>query len=157
MSDAPAPPTPKIESSPAPTLGPGPIQPAIRVIMMPKDTNALGTIFGGIVLSYIDQAGAVEAHRHSAGRIVTVAMNQVEFHAPVFVGDLVSFFTETVKIGRTSITVRVTVEAARRHQGLARVKVTEATLVFVHVDEEGRPVPVGVPDGAGQATLLPRG
>ena len=67
--------------------------PAIRVVMMPKDTNALGTIFGGVILSYIDQAGAVEAHRHVAGRIVTVAMREVVFHAPVHVGDLVSFWT----------------------------------------------------------------
>ena len=64
--------------------------PAIRVIMMPKDTNALGTIFGGVILSYIDQAGAVEAHRTVPGRIVTVSMREVVFHAPVFVGDLVS-------------------------------------------------------------------
>src|SRR5436305_14825940 len=91
--------------------GIGPTQPAIRVIMMPKDTNALGTIFGGIILSYIDQAGAVEAHRHDAGRLVTVAMREVEFHAPVFVGDLVSFWTETLRLGRTSIAVKVTVEA----------------------------------------------
>src|SRR5262245_25571478 len=90
------------------------IQPAIRVLMMPKDTNALGTIFGGLILSYIDQAGAVEAHRHGAGRLVTVAMREVVFHQPVFVGDLVSFFTETLRIGRTSITVRVTVEAERQ-------------------------------------------
>ena len=90
---------------------------AIRVIMMPKDTNALGTIFGGIILSYIDQAGAVEAHRHDAGRLVTVAMHEVEFHAPVFVGDLVSFYTETLRLGRTSVTVKVTVEVARGPHG----------------------------------------
>jgi acyl-CoA thioesterase YciA len=139
------------------TTGPGPVQPAIRVIMMPKDTNALGTIFGGIILSYIDQAGAVEAHRHNAGRLVTVAMNQVEFHAPVFVGDLVSFFTETVKLGRTSITVKVTVEAARRHRGLERVKVTEATLVFVRVDSDNRPVPLTEADEPRSATLFHQG
>ncbi len=126
----------------------GPVQPAIRVIMMPKDTNALGTIFGGIILSYLDQAGAVEGSRHVEGRLVTVAMNEVEFHAPVFVGDLVSFYTETVSTGTTSITVRVTVEAQRRHHGRVagsyeQVKVTEATLVFVHVDEENNPVPLG--------------
>jgi acyl-CoA thioesterase YciA len=132
-----------------PRLGPGPVQPAIRVIMMPKDTNALGTIFGGIILSYIDQAGAVEAHRHNAGRLVTVAMNQVVFHAPVFVGDLVSLFTETTKVGRTSITVKVTVEAARRGLGLERGKVTEATLVYVHVDEENRPLPLEEEPAAG--------
>jgi len=126
----------------------GPVQPAIRVIMMPKDTNALGTIFGGIILSYIDQAGAVEGSRHVRGRLVTVAMKEVEFHAPVFVGDLVSFFTETVHRGNTSLTVRVTVDAQRRHHGrmagdFERVKVTEATLTFVHVDEHGRPTPLG--------------
>lgn len=125
----------------------GPVQPAIRVIMMPKDTNALGTIFGGIILSYIDQAGAVEGSRHVEGRLVTVAMNEVEFHAPVFVGDLVSLYTETVRLGRTSITVRVTVEAQRRHHkrragSYERVKVTDATLVFVHVDENNQPVPL---------------
>lgn len=124
-------------------LGPGPLQPAIRVIMMPKDTNALGTIFGGIILSYIDQAGAVEAHRHTlGGRVVTVAMNEVEFHAPVFVGDLVSFSTETVRVGRTSITVKVTVESERRGRGDERVKVTEANLTFVHVDAANQPIPV---------------
>lgn len=122
--------------------GPGPDQPAIRVVMMPKHTNAYGTIFGGIILSYIDQAGAVEAHRHVPGRLVTVAMREVEFHSPVLVGDLVSYFTETVKIGRTSVTVRVTVEA-ERGMGVGRVKVTAAEVVYVHVDDAGRPVPVG--------------
>jgi acyl-CoA thioesterase YciA len=122
--------------------GPGPDQPAIRVVMMPKHTNAYGTIFGGIILSYIDQAGAVEAHRHVPGRLVTVAMREVEFHSPVLVGDLVSYFTETVRIGRTSVTVRVTVEA-ERGMGVGRVKVTEAEVVYVHVDGAGRPTPVG--------------
>lgn len=116
--------------------------PAIRVIMMPKDTNALGTIFGGVILSYIDQAGAVEAHRHSHGKIVTVAMREVVFHAPVFVGDLVSFYTSTQRLGTTSITVGVEVEAERGHPGGPKVKVTEAELVFVHVDDEGRPKPL---------------
>ena len=132
---------------------PGPVQPAIRVILMPKDTNALGTIFGGIILSYIDQAGAVEAHRHKAGRLVTVAMHEVEFHAPVFVGDLVSFWTETVRLGRTSITVKVTVEVERRTPQAGgggpaggetgKVKVTEAEVVYVRVDSSNRPLPLG--------------
>ena len=116
---------------------------------MPKDTNALGTIFGGIILSYIDQAGAVEGHRHVRGKLVTVAMREVEFLAPVLVGDLVTFYTETVRLGRTSITVKVTVEAERRlsvpggerHQ-TDRTKVTEAEVVYVHVDGLGRPVPI---------------
>ena len=120
--------------------GAGPTQPAIRVILMPKDTNALGTIFGGIILSYIDQAGAVEAHRHGARRLVTVAMREVVFHQPVFVGDLVSFYTETLRVGRTSIRVKVLVEAERR--GGETVKVTEAEVVYVNVDDQGCPVPV---------------
>ena len=122
-----------------------PIQPAIRVILMPKDTNALGTIFGGIILSYIDQAGAVEAHRHECARLVTVAFREVEFHAPVFVGDLVSFYTETLRVGRTSVTVKVVVEAERRTRGTGRVKVTEAEVVYVNVDEENRPTPIPRP------------
>jgi len=123
--------------------GAGPLQPAVRVIMMPKDTNALGTIFGGIILSYIDQAGAVEASRHVSGRFVTVAMHEVEFHEPVFVGDLVSYYTETVRVGTTSIRVRVDVRAERRHgAGPRRVHVTEAEVVYVHVDAENRPIPI---------------
>jgi acyl-CoA thioesterase YciA len=123
----------------------GPVQPAIRVILMPKDTNALGTIFGGIILSYIDQAGAVEAHRHAPGRLVTVAMREVVFHAPVFVGDLVSFYTETLRLGRTSVTVKVIVEVERGPQGpeTGRVKVTEAEVVYVQVDRHNRPAPLG--------------
>ena len=120
-------------------------EPAIRVIMMPKDTNALGTIFGGIILSYIDQAGAVEGHRVVSGRLVTVAMREVVFHAPVFVGDLVSFYTETLKVGRTSITVKVLVEAERRMGGgTGKVKVTEAEVIYVHVDDNNQPMPIEV-------------
>ena len=121
-------------------------EPAIRVIMMPKDTNALGTIFGGIILSYIDQAGAVEAFRRVRGRIVTVAMREVEFHHPVFVGDLVSFYADTVRIGTTSITVKVTVEADRKTGGGERIKVTEAEVIFVHVDDDNQPRPIQVRD-----------
>ncbi len=116
--------------------------PALRVTLMPKDTNALGTIFGGIILSYIDQAGAVEALRHCSGRLVTVAMHEVEFHQPVFVGDLVSFYAQTDHLGRTSIRVKVVVEAVRRSPGGERVTVTEATVVYVHVDDAGRPLPI---------------
>jgi len=113
--------------------------PAIRVMMMPRDTNALGTIFGGQILSYIDQAGAVEAHRYTKGRLVTVALHEVEFHAPVFVGDLVSFYTEVLRIGTTSITVKVVVEAEHRLSGSEIVTVTEAEIVYVHVDENNEP------------------
>ena len=121
---------------------PADFQPAIRVVMLPRDTNALGTIFGGIILSYIDQAGAVEAHKHSTKKLVTVAMHEVKFIAPVFVGDLVSFYTETVRIGNTSITVRVTVEATRALAPHETVRVTQAEVVYVAIDETGKPVPV---------------
>jgi acyl-CoA thioesterase YciA len=117
-------------------------QPAIRVVLMPRDTNALGTIFGGIILSYIDQAAAVEAYRHSPGRLVTVAMREVVFHQPVFVGDLVSFYVETLRRGRTSVTVAVEVEVERSRPRGERVKVTQAEVVFVNVDEHNRPIPL---------------
>ncbi len=116
--------------------------PAIRVTLRPKDTNALGTIFGGKILSLIDQAGAVEGHRHCAGRLLTVAMHEVEFHEPVFVGDLVSLYAQTTRIGRTSITIKVDVEAERRGPEKRVVKVTEAEVVFVQVDENNQPVPI---------------
>jgi acyl-CoA thioesterase YciA len=119
-----------------------PRDPAIRVALLPRDTNPMGTIFGGIILSYIDQAGAIEGRRHCLGRLVTVAMNAVEFHEPVFVGDLVSFYADVVRIGRTSITVQVEVEAERQQPRHQTVRVTEAEVVYVQVDESGRPVPI---------------
>jgi len=118
------------------------LQPAIRVVMMPRDTNPLGTIFGGLILSYIDQAGAIQAHQHSLKKLVTVAMHEVKFIAPVFVGDLVSFYTETVKIGTTSITVRVTVDARRSRAPHDTVRVTQAEVVYVAVEEPGKPVSI---------------
>jgi acyl-CoA thioesterase YciA len=117
--------------------------PAIKMLLLPKDTNALGTIFGGVILSHIDLASAVEARKAGARRFVTKAMREVEFHEPVFLGDIVSFFTETLRVGRTSITVRVSVEAERWGGGQGQhVKVTEAEVVLVAVDESGRPTPV---------------
>ena len=104
--------------------------------MMPRDTNHHGTIFGGVILSYIDVAGGVEAARCTGhGRFVTVAMKEVIFHEPVFVGDLVSFYAETQKIGNTSITIRVVVEAERFGSIGQVVRVTEAELVFVAVNQ----------------------
>ena len=117
-------------------------EPAIRVVMMPRDTNPMGTIFGGIILSFIDQAGVVEAQRHTDRQLATVAMHEVKFIAPVFVGDLVSFFTELVRIGNTSITVRVTVEARRAASPHDTVRVTQAEVVYVAVTEPGHAVPV---------------
>ena len=110
--------------------------PAIRIALLPRDTNSAGTIFGGVILSYIDMAGAIEAHRHTGmDRFVTVAMREVIFHKPVFVGDLVSFYAETVSVGTTSITIRVIVETERVGSRSEVVRVTEAEVVYVAVDE----------------------
>jgi acyl-CoA thioesterase YciA len=114
---------------------------AIRVLMMPRDTNHHGTIFGGVILSHIDQAGAVAALRLGCTNVVTVAMDRIVFKQPVLVGDLVSFYTEPLNRGRTSITVRVMVEAERRGGG-AVVQVTEAEVTYVHIDPKGRPIPL---------------
>lgn len=121
------------------------LQPAIRVVMMPRDTNPMGTIFGGVILSFIDQAGVVEAYRHTEKRLVTIAMHEVKFIAPVFVGDLVSFYTETVRIGNTSITIRVTVDAKRYSPPHETVRVTQAEVVYVAIERPGLPVPLREP------------
>jgi len=118
-------------------------QPSIRVVMMPRDTNALGTIFGGVILDYIDLSAAVEAHLYHLGKIVTVAMDKIEFKQPVFVGDMVSFFTETARIGRTSIVVKVDVWAQRASARRVFVPVTHACVTMVAVDDDLNPVPVG--------------
>jgi acyl-CoA thioesterase YciA len=116
-------------------------QPAIRIIMLPRDTNSEGSIFGGVILSLIDQASAVEAVRQSRRRYVTKAMDTVEFHEPVRVGDLVTLWAKTVRIGRTSICVHVEVDAQARASDTGR-KVTEADVTLVAVDDEGQPIPV---------------
>jgi acyl-CoA thioesterase YciA len=126
--------------------------PAIRVLLLPKDTNALGTIFGGVILSHIDLASAVEARRHGARRFVTKAMREVVFVAPVHVGDIVSFYCDTLRVGRTSVTVRVSVEAERWGGGHGeRTQVTQAEVVLVAVDQQGRPCPIA--GGEGEATV----
>jgi acyl-CoA thioesterase YciA len=122
---------------------------AIQIVMMPSDTNPTGTIFGGVILSYIDMAGSVAAGREvslRAGReglaYVTVAINRVEFKRPVLVGDLVRFVTSCVRIGRTSITMHINVEAER---GRETLQVTEAEVVYVGVDPKDpqrRPTPL---------------
>ena len=114
---------------------------AIRVLMMPRDTNSYGTIFGGVILSHIDQAGAVAAMQHGCQQVVTVAMDKVEFHAPVLVGELVSYYTEVVKVGRTSITIQVKVEATPRDGGTPKA-VTSALITFVNLDGKGNKIPV---------------
>lgn len=120
--------------------------PAIRVMMFPRDTNPAGTIFGGVILSYIDQAGAEEAKLHGADTVVTVAMKEVVFHEPVYVGDLMSFYTELVRTGRTSVTVRVAVEASRHRDRREVVPVTEAEITYVNVDASRRPTPLRGPE-----------
>jgi acyl-CoA thioesterase YciA len=116
--------------------------PTLRVTLLPRDTNKFGTIFGGVITSLLDQAGAIEA-RKSGGphNFVTVAMDKIVFHRPVFVGDVVSLYTETIKIGRTSVTVKIEVEATRSDT-MGTVKVTEAEAVFVAVDKNWKPMPV---------------
>lgn len=119
---------------------------------MPRDTNALGTIFGGVILAQIDLAASVEAHQHHPGRVVTVAMDQVVFRQPVLIGDVVSFFTETVHMGRTSLGIKVSVWAQRRHGGGENIYVTEALVTLVAVDKGFKPVPIGTPDQSGDTT-----
>ncbi|MEO7660560.1 MAG: hotdog domain-containing protein [Pyrinomonadaceae bacterium] len=108
---------------------------AIRLTMMPRDTNAHGTVFGGVILSYIDVAGGVEAVRHTKHeRFVTVAMKEVLFHEPVFIGDLVSFYAKTLRVGKTSITIHVDVEAERFGNKGEKVRVTSAEVTFVAIN-----------------------
>jgi len=117
---------------------------AIRLTMMPRDTNAHGTVFGGIILSYIDVAGGVEAVRYTKhDRFVTVAMKEVIFHEPVFMGDLVSFYANTTRVGNTSITVHVEVEAERFGGHGQKVKVTEAEVTYVAINQFREKVKIG--------------
>lgn len=116
--------------------------PAIRVILLPRDTNAQGSIFGGVILSHIDLAGVVEARSHANKRFVTVAMKEVEFKKPVYVGDTVSFYAKSKRVGRTSVTIRVEVEAQRWDDPKKKVIVTSAEVVYVAVDDQGRPTPI---------------
>lgn len=117
---------------------------ALRIATLPRDTNHYGTVFGGVILAYIDQAGFVEARRHGQHRWVTAAIDRVEFHAPVHVGDVVNLYTKTVKTGTKSVTVEVAVEAERFASGEV-VGVTSATMVMVSVDASGKPVPFRAP------------
>ncbi len=113
---------------------------ALRIVTMPRDTNPYGAIFGGVILSYIDQAGFVEARKHGAHRWVTVAMDRVEFKAPVHVGDIVNLYTRAIRFGSTSVTVEIEVEAERRFT-IETAAVTAATSVMVAVDKNGKPIP----------------
>ncbi|TVQ61424.1 MAG: acyl-CoA thioesterase [Phycisphaerales bacterium] len=114
--------------------------PALRVVTMPRDTNPYGTIFGGVILSYIDQAGFVEARRHGCHKWVTASVERVDFKAPVHLGDVVNFYATTSRLGTKSVTVDVRVIAERAATG-ERVDVTTATLTLVSVGPDGKPVP----------------
>ena len=113
--------------------------PTLRVVPMPADSNPSGDIFGGWVMSHVDIAGSIPAIRVAHGRVATVAVNSFVFRQPIMIGDLVSFYAEVVKVGRTSITISVEVYAQRDRLGEECVKVTEATLTYVAVDNERRP------------------
>jgi acyl-CoA thioesterase YciA len=117
-------------------------EPTLRVTMLPRDTNARGTIFGGVILSHIDLAGSLAASRQAPKNFVTRAMREVGFIAPVYVGDVVSFYAQVLGEGRTSLTVQVIVEAERSKEPWRHIKVTEAEVIYVAVDEAGNPIPI---------------
>lgn len=116
---------------------------ALRVLMMPRDTNHQGTVFGGIVLAHIDQAGYVEARRHGLHRWVTASVDRVDFKAAVHVGEVVEFNARTIRLGRSSVTVQVVVDAERLDG--TWVRVTEAQLTMVSVDAAGKSIPFSSP------------
>ena len=113
--------------------------PQLRVMTMPSDANIHGDVFGGWIMSQVDIAGAIPAARRSNGRVATIAVNSFVFKHPVFVGDLLSFYADVVKVGRTSITINVEVYAERNRMEADTVKVTEATLTYVATDEDRKP------------------
>ena len=121
---------------------PGNKEPTLRVVPMPADANQHGDIFGGWIMSQVDIAGSVLAARHSRGRVATVAVNSFQFKQPVFIGDVLSFYAEIMRVGTTSITVNVEVYAQRNPREIETVKVTEATLTYVATDPDRRPRPV---------------
>ena len=114
----------------------------LKVIPMPGDSNANGDIFGGWVMAQVDLAGSVIPARYAGGRIATVAVNEFIFKQPVRVGDILSFYSKLTRIGKTSITVKVEVYAERFQAQGRFVKVTEANLTYVAIDEQGKPRPV---------------
>lgn len=150
MTDAPRPPSTLRPPNENPVEAPEAELPddhilVMKVIPMPADANANGDIFGGWVMAQVDLAGSVLPARHAQGRMATVAVNQFIFKQPVRVGDILSFYARMERIGRTSMTVNVGVYAERiRSQG-RYIKVTEATLTYVAIDDNGRPRAVPVP------------
>jgi acyl-CoA thioesterase YciA len=123
---------------------------ALRVVMMPRDTNVYGTIFGGVILSYIDQAAFIEARRHGHHRWVTASIDRVNFKSPVLVGDVVSLVTSTMETGTSSVQVKIWVDA-ERYETQETIHVTEAHLTLVAIDAAGRPIPFDTP-----STMAPK-
>ncbi|WP_428852302.1 acyl-CoA thioesterase [Imbroritus primus] len=113
--------------------------PELRVIPMPADANMYGDVFGGWIMAQVDLAGSIPALRRARGRVATIAVNSFVFKNPVFVGDLLNFYAEVIRVGRTSITVEVEVYAQRMTDAEQTVKVTEATLTYVATDENRQP------------------
>ncbi|MGD8592724.1 MAG: acyl-CoA thioesterase, partial [Gammaproteobacteria bacterium] len=114
-------------------------EPTMRLLARPQDTNFAGDIFGGWIMSQVDIAGSIVASRKAKGRVVTVAVKEIQFHKPVYVGDLVSCYATITRIGTTSITVLVEVYAERNPADPECIKVTQATLTYVAVDADGKP------------------
>ena len=125
-------------------------EPVLRVVPMPADANQHGDIFGGWIMAQVDIAAGVLAARHARGRVVTVAVNEFQFKQPVFIGDVLSFYCEIVRVGNTSITINVEVYAQRNPSDVETVKVTAATLTYVAMGPDRRPRPVPpLPDRKG--------
>ncbi len=113
--------------------------PSLRILALPAYTNGMGDIFGGWIMSQVDIAGSIPAARRARGRVVTVKVNSLEFHRPVYVGDLISCYADVVRVGRTSLTVEVDVYAQRNPAQERVIHVTQATLTYVAVDNQGQP------------------
>lgn len=129
-------------STETPSLQTSVRQPVLRVIPLPKDANLHGDVFGGWIMAQVDIAGSVPATRRAGGRVATVAVNAFVFKQPVFVGDLLSFYADIIKVGRTSITISVEVYAQRQRLEAEEIKVTEATLTYVATDDSRRSRPL---------------
>jgi len=114
-------------------------EPVLRMVPMPADANQHGDIFGGWIMAQVDIAGGVMAARRARGRVATIAVNAFVFKQPVLIGDLLSFYADIVRVGKTSITVNVEVYASRNPEDLEVVKVTEATLTYVATDAQRKP------------------
>lgn len=121
---------------------PSDLHASVSMVAMPRDTNALGDIFGGWLMSHADVAGAIFAYRRAGGRVVTVAVNEFVFIAPVFVGDLVSFYADIVRVGNTSVTVDVSIFAQGDWSNEKVRRVATATMTYVHVGDDRRSAPI---------------